>query len=65
MTVQGWLFDAYVNDAGMTVWIIDADGNRHRTDYPFAPCFYLQLSVQESVTLNELLLRLPYVATMT
>ncbi|MCK9410264.1 MAG: hypothetical protein M0R68_14145, partial [Bacteroidetes bacterium] len=51
--------------AGMTVWIIDADGNRHRTDYPFAPCFYLQLSVQESVTLNELLLRLPYVATMT
>jgi DNA polymerase-2 len=63
MTLQGWLFDAYVNDTGMTVWIIDADGHRHRTVYPFAPCFYLQLSETEVVTLREVLLRLPYAVT--
>jgi DNA polymerase-2 len=63
MTLQGWLFDAYVNDAGMTVWIIDTDGNRHKTVYPFAPCFYLQLSGPEASELRKILLRLPYTVT--
>lgn len=64
MTLQGWLFDAYVNDTGMTVWIIDADGKRHKTVFPFAPCFYLHVSEQEAATLREILLRLPYQVTM-
>jgi DNA polymerase elongation subunit (family B) len=65
MTLQGWLFDAYVNDNGMTVWIIDADGKRHKTVYPFAPCLYLKLSDAESETLRDILLHLPYHATMS
>jgi DNA polymerase elongation subunit (family B) len=65
MTLQGWLFDAYVNDNGMTVWIIDADGKRHKTTYAFAPCLYLKLSDTEAETLRGILLHLPYHATMT
>jgi len=64
MTVQGSLFDAYANDHGMTVWIIDIDGKRHKTHYTFAPCFYLKLSEQEAGVLRELLLHLPYQVTM-
>ncbi|MFA6470302.1 MAG: DNA polymerase domain-containing protein [Bacteroidota bacterium] len=63
MTLQGWLFDVYVNDAGMTVWIIDTDGKRHKSTYPFAPCFYLQLSDQEAAELRKILLHLPYHVT--
>lgn len=63
MTLQGWLFDAYTNDTGMTVWIIDADGKRHKTVFTFAPCFYLKLSEKEAETLRDLLLHLPYHVT--
>lgn len=63
MTLQGWLFDTYVNDSGMTVWIIDADGKRHKTVYPFAPCFYLKLLEGEEATLQELLQRMPHTVT--
>ena len=65
MTLQGSLFDVYANDAGMTVWIIDVDGNRHKVAVPFAPCFYLRIAPEEEPALRELLLRLPYHVTMT
>lgn len=64
MTLQGWLFDAYANESGMTVWIIDADGRRYKTLFPFAPCFYLQLTDKEASGLGELLQRLPYQVTV-
>lgn len=65
MTVHGWIFDVYVNDSGMTVWIVDADGKQHKTSYAFAPCFYLKLLNNEALILADLLHHLPYQATMS
>lgn len=64
MTIRGWLFDAYVNDAGMTVWFIDTEGRKFRTVHPFAPCFYLQMNGAPPSALREQLQRLPYATTM-
>ena len=40
-TITGWLFDAYPNSKGMTLWIIDASGDMHRCFCAYRPVFYL------------------------
>ncbi|MFN8009331.1 MAG: DNA polymerase domain-containing protein, partial [Terriglobia bacterium] len=39
--ITGWLFDAYPNPQGMTLWIIDASGGMHRCFRAYQPVFYL------------------------
>jgi len=39
-TLYGWLFDVYPDQAGMAVWVIDANGQRHLLHDTFAPAFY-------------------------
>ncbi len=63
MIIRGWIFDVYTNDSGMTVWIADADGNKHKTTALFAPCFYLQISEREEETLRESVHRIPFRVT--
>ncbi len=46
-TVRGWLFDLYPSAQGMTLWIIDEDGNTHRCRDTFTPTFYLHLPPPE------------------
>ena len=46
-TVKGWLFDLYPSAQGMTLWIIDEDGNTHLCRDEFTPTFYLHLPPPE------------------
>ncbi len=39
--ISGWLFDAYSNSKGMTIWIIDENGEMHRCFCSYQPVFYL------------------------
>lgn len=41
MKITGWIFDVYAVDGGMRVWIIDAQGRKHRLLDPFSPAFYI------------------------
>jgi DNA polymerase II len=41
MQISGWLFDAYPNPKGMTVWILDETGNMQYCVHPYQPAFYL------------------------
>ena len=59
MTVTGWLFDAYANKTGMTVWLIDLDGRKHKMHYPFRPCFYLQADSDGTKLIEQLRQKLP------
>lgn len=44
MIITGWLFDAYANQNGITVWLIDLDGKKHKVHYPFHPYFYMNIT---------------------
>ncbi|MFH0988664.1 MAG: DNA polymerase domain-containing protein [bacterium] len=47
-TISGWLFDVYAVSDGVTVWLIDQDGNKHCCRYPFVPSFFLHLNKSDS-----------------
>ena len=38
---KGWLFDLYPSAEGMTIWLVDEDGNKHCCRDRFVPSFYL------------------------
>lgn len=40
----GWLFDLYPSSRGITLWLIDRNGAKHRCWYEFYPSFYLHLN---------------------
>src|SRR5579884_778517 len=41
MKITGWIFDVYAVDGGMRLWMIDAQGRKHRLLDPFSPAFYI------------------------
>lgn len=42
--LPGWLFDLYPSANGITVWLIDTDGEKHCCLRPFRPSFFLHLN---------------------
>jgi DNA polymerase II len=57
MLLRGYFFDLYPVRNGMTVWIIDDDGNAHRCFDPFQPAFYLHLSAADARKIPSLVQR--------
>ena len=57
----GWLFDAYVADGGMTVWVIDSAGCAHALQDHFLPAFYVRGPRHELHRVCEMLRRRPAV----
>ncbi|MEE9217367.1 MAG: DNA polymerase domain-containing protein [Anaerolineales bacterium] len=41
-TLFAWLFDAYPSGNGMSVWLIDREGQSHELRDTFSPSFYVQ-----------------------
>ena len=46
-TLYGWVFDAYPAGEGMTLWLIDNEGQAHALQDRFTPCFYVRGPHQE------------------
>jgi len=46
--LTGWLFDVYTSPQGITLWIIDGNGNHHRCRRRFHPHFFLHLNDAET-----------------
>ena len=42
--LTGWLFDCYPSSQGITLWLIDENGNKHRCFRRFTPSFFLHLN---------------------
>jgi len=47
-TITGWLFDLYASAEGITLWLADREGTRHRCHVPFVPFFYMRVSEAEA-----------------
>lgn len=59
MMIKGWLYDAYPAKDGITVWLIDEKGMKHKQLYTFHPSFYLNLSSEEEKFLQSIRPQLP------
>ena len=46
--LTGWLFDVYPCSQGITLWLIDRNGEKHRVRMPFAPSFFMHISETEA-----------------
>lgn len=57
----GWVFDTYIADGGMTLWVIDADGRAHALHDDFEPAFYVRGPGHELHRVCEMLRRRPAV----
>ncbi|MEK6571815.1 MAG: hypothetical protein AABZ61_10630, partial [Bacteroidota bacterium] len=53
-TLSGWLFDLYPTAEGMTIWLVDVDGNKHCCRDRFVPSFYLHLRPDEAERVKAL-----------
>lgn len=63
--ITGWLFDVYPSTEGMTVWLIDTAGRKHRCTSTFLPSFFLALNEAEQKRARLLALRSPVPLTIS
>lgn len=47
MSITGWLFDLYPSPRGITLWLIDGEGNKHCCWDDFHPSFFLSLNASD------------------
>jgi len=57
MRLTGWILDLYPTPQGMTLWLIDSDGNRRCLTEPFAPVFYVHAGASRLRKLEEAIAR--------
>ena len=58
-TLTGWLFDVYPSPDGVTLWLIDQNGDKHCCHRSFTPSFFLHLSEPDCKRAEVLGLRCP------
>ena len=59
MTITGWLFDLYASGQGITLWLADREGGRHRCHVPFVPFFYMHVTEAATRTVASLAASFP------
>jgi DNA polymerase-2 len=59
-TVSGWLFDIYASPRGVTLWLIDREGRKHRCTSPFIPSFHLEVDGAGAARAAALVARFPF-----
>ncbi len=64
-TLQGWLFDAYPNAAGVVLWVIDDDGRPHQLQYRYRPALFIAGNRQAVTTAEQALQRVAIRAILT
>ena len=58
-TVNGWLFDVYPAPHGVTLWLVDGNGEKHRCFSRFVPRFFLRVYENEHARAQALGARCP------
>jgi DNA polymerase II len=64
-TLTGWLFDCYPSSRGITLWLIDENGDKHRCFRKFTPSFFLHLNDPDARRAENLGARCPLPVTLT
>jgi DNA polymerase-2 len=64
-TLTGWFFDCYPSPRGLTIWLIDENGDKHRCFRRFTPSFFLHLNAADARRAEALAARSPAPVTIT
>lgn len=59
MVHRGWLFDVYPSPGGITLWVIDENGEQHTAAVPFAPSFFMHIARSDEQRVAALVSRFP------
>jgi DNA polymerase-2 len=63
-TLTAWLFDLYPSGDGLTVWLIDTEGRRHRTMFPYTPSFCMNVTEHDTARVADITRRFPFRVTL-
>ena len=63
-TIAGWLFDLYPSLQGITLWLADREGNKHRCHAPFIPSFYMHVTDNDAGRVAALTRAFPFRVTL-
>ncbi|MDP2885990.1 MAG: DNA polymerase domain-containing protein [Ignavibacteria bacterium] len=63
--LTGWLFDCYPSSRGITLWLIDENGDKCRCFCRFTPSFFLHLNNSDTRRAEALAARCPVPVTVT
>ncbi|TSA23295.1 hypothetical protein D4R75_03620 [bacterium] len=63
--LTGWLFDCYPSSQGITLWLIDENGDKRRCFRRFTPSFFLHLNDSDARRAEVLAARCPVPVTVT
>ncbi len=63
--LTGWLFDCYPSSRGITLWLIDENGDKCRCFCRFTPSFFLHLNDSDTRRAEVLAERCPVPVTVT
>jgi DNA polymerase elongation subunit (family B) len=58
--ITGWLFDLYPSIQGLTLWLVDCEGVKHRCHVPFVPSFLMHVSDAGATAVASLVQALPF-----
>jgi DNA polymerase elongation subunit (family B) len=61
--VSAWLFDLYPAPHGITLWLVDGEGRKHRCTRPFVPSFFLHLDDAGTARAREAVRTFPFPVT--
>ena len=64
-TISGWFFDCYPSPQGITLWLIDQNGDKHRCFRRFTPSFFLHLNQSDARRAEVLGTHCPIPVTIT
>ena len=58
--ITGWLFDLYPSPDGITLWLVDREGCRHRCITEFVPSFFMHLTPADAGRVEMLVRTFPF-----
>jgi DNA polymerase elongation subunit (family B) len=59
-TITGWLFDLYPSREGITLWLVDCSGAKHRCSARFDPWFYMHVSSSDEARVGAIVRQFPF-----
>jgi DNA polymerase elongation subunit (family B) len=63
-TITGWLFDLYPSQRGITLWLADREGHRHRCWASCTPFFYMHVTKADARRVEAMVRAFPFRVTL-
>src|SRR5262245_56826823 len=62
--ITGWLFDLYPSSNGLTVWLVDREGDKHCCAVQYVPAFFMHVTDAEARQVEAIVAVFPFRVTL-